>query len=109
MKLIAPETTTTDQKRFYFSPFVIKYITVPIGMISLAHVRIFIRVGAVEHIKTVCVIGKMRGYPVQQYTDFCFMKCVYQFHKRLRISKTGSRRKISYALVTPAAVIGKFH
>src|SRR5450631_4063791 len=105
MKLIAPETAAADQEGFDLSPFIIENITVPVRMIPLTHIGILIGIGAIEHIETMCVVGKVRGYPVQQHPNTRFMKGTHQFHERLRIAKPGCRCKITDALITPASVI----
>src|SRR6185437_16351805 len=56
-----------------------------------------------------CIVRKMRSDPIQQHTDAGSMKSIHQGHKRLRIPEAGSGRKITGALISPAAIEGEFH
>src|SRR5436190_3284259 len=109
MKNIEPKSCAADQERFYFSPFIIKNITVPVRMEPFTHIRVFVSMSTIEHEQTMGIIRKMRGHPIKDHTYVFFVECFNQPHQSLRVTETRSRRKETCALVTSAAVKWVFH
>src|ERR1041385_5990169 len=99
MEFVEPEAGAADEKRFYFSPFVIEHIAVPVGMKAFAHIGIFVGIGPVEHKQAMRIVREMRRHPVEYNANACFMKSIDEFHNTLRIAKAAGRRKITGSLV----------
>ena len=104
MIFIEKESRGRNQKRLNFVLTEIENAGSPTFMFAQALVRILVTTSAVEHIKSVLVLGKMRRNPVENYADARFVALVHKIHKIVRSAETRRYRKITRYLISPAAV-----
>ncbi len=81
----------------------------PMRMFSLTGVEMFIETGAIETRQSMLVFWEMRRHPIQNYADSPLVKHIYERHKIIRRTVTGSRCKIPCHLISPRAIVWMFH
>ena len=99
--MVEPKERIADQKAAHFMTAVIKNITVPLGLHSLARVGMLENMGAVEISETVRVSGKMGRHPIEDDPDVVLMQRVDEKHQILRRAVVGRWRKIAGDLIAP--------
>src|SRR5690606_38948294 len=109
MILIQPVHGITDQECPYLVSSVIEDQTLPIGVVSPSAIRMFVEVRPVKETKSVRILGKMGGYPIQNDPYPILVQGIYQKLKLLRFPESGRGRKIPGQLIAPGGIIGIFH
>ena len=80
MVLVQPEESATDEEALYFGPSIIENMTFPVRMEAFLRVGMLVKVSAVEEAQPVFIIGEVRWYPVQNYTNPVLMQVVDEVH-----------------------------
>ena len=63
---------------------IIEHVAVPVGLKSLPHVGVLVKVSAVEVRQAVLVGREMRRHPIENYADAALVQGVDQEHQILR-------------------------
>src|SRR5580693_960276 len=73
-------------------------------MFSLPRVGVFIEASAIELSKSMGVLGKMAGYPVEDHGDALQMAPVHEVAEFIRVTVTAGWRIVTGDLVAPGAI-----
>ena len=120
MEFFNPEKSIGNQEIFYLVFAIVENLGAPVRMLSQSWIGMFKKRFPVKLRESVGILGKMRGHPVKDHTDFIAVKGINQVCKILRRPIAGGRRIISCHLIPPGTVkgmlcnthqlhMGKFH
>ena len=106
---VEPEHGARHQEAADFGATIIKDVSLPVGMKSLAGVGVFVEMGAVEVGEAVLVGREVRRDPVEDHADAVLVQVVDQVHEILRRAVARGGREVSGGLVSPGTVEGMLH
>src|SRR5713226_2279608 len=106
---LEPEHGARHQEAADFGAAVIENERLPIRMETLARIRMFVKVRAVEVGEAVRVGWEVRRNPVENHTDVLLVQVVHQVHEILRRAVAGSGSEVARGLVSPLAIEGVLH
>src|SRR6202012_2062006 len=73
----------------------------PVEVTALQRIGVLVQRGAIEMAERMRVVGKMTGYPVQQYAEAFAMAGIDQRRKILRRAESAGRRVQACRLIAP--------
>ncbi len=106
---VEPKKRVANHKTAHFVTAVVKNITVPLRLHSLARVGVLEKMTAVECREPMRIAGKMRWHPIEDHADVVSMQRIDEEHQILRRAVIRRRRKVTGDLITPGTEEGMVH
>ena len=104
--LLHPEQSIGNEEIAHLIFPIIKNLRAPVGMLTLAGIRILVHAGAVKFRQPMAVSRKMGRYPVQDHADLVPVQVIDHVHEIPGRAVAGSGRVIARHLITPGTVKG---
>ena len=106
MIFLEPVDGVGNQKTLYFLAPDIKAARTPTLVLDAVPALVFVKGLSVKFIKTVSILCKVRGHPIENNAYTRLVHCIHKRHKILWRAVTCGRRVISAHLISPRAIEG---
>ena len=106
MVFVKPEQRVGDEKGLHLRAADVEGARAPFAVLLPVGALIFVQRPAVEFVQPVRILGKMRGYPVENHAEAARVHRIDEVHKILRRAEARGRRVIAADLIAPRAVEG---
>ena len=103
-ELFQPVQRAAGQERAHFGAAEVVDQRAPVAVLAFARIRVFVQCGPVELRKTVRVLRKMRGHPVDQHADAVRVAGFDETHEAFRRAEACGGREHAQRLIAPRPV-----